>query len=160
MNYFTYFNLALIIVVIVLTALSYYKGKRILFAAIVSFYPAAALYTAFPYKSQFMLLKGGNDQMFYSHAIIFGVFFILSFLAANRIVHGGGSNVGVFGFIEALLLSVSVVLLTVALTLHILPTRDIYGLSASIQNFFMRDIGYFVSMIVPMVAVFWMGRRY
>ena len=160
MIHLNYFNIALIVVVAVLTALSYYKGKRTLFAIIVSFYPAAALYAAFPWKSQFMFFGGGADQIFYSHALIFGVFFVLAFLTASRIVHSEGSHIGISGFMEALLLSVSVVLLTVALSFHILPSKDIYDLSASIQNFFTRDVGYFVSMVVPMAVVYWMARRW
>lgn len=157
---FTYFNIALIIVVAVLTALSYYKGKRTLFALIVSFYPAAGLYAAFPYKAQFLFFNATQDQVFYSHVLMFAVFFVLSYLAFGRIVHSDGSHSGVSGFIEALSLSISIVLLTVALSFHILPYSDIYGLSESIQSFFSADLGYFVSMIAPMVAVYWMGRRY
>jgi hypothetical protein len=78
----------------------------------------------------------------------------------SRIIHSDGTQRGVMGFVDALLLSISVVLLTVALSFHILPTRDIYDLSTSIQNFFTKDIGYFVSVVVPIAVIFWMGRRY
>lgn len=160
MQYLTYFNLALIIVVAALTALSYYRGKRVLLSLIVSFYPAAALYAAFPYKASALLFKGNSEQIFYSHAIIFLVFFVFAYFAVGKIVHSEGSHNGISGFMEALLLSVSIVLLTVALSFHILPARDIYGFSSQIENFFTQDLGYFVSMIVPIAAIFWMRGRY
>lgn len=160
MMYTTYFNLAFIIVIAALTALSYYKGKRMLFSLIVSFYPAAALYASFPYKANFLLLSANSEQVFYSHAIIFAVFFAFSYFAVGKIVHSEGSHHGVAGFIEALLLSLSVVLLTVAACFHVLPSRDIYGLSTQIENFFTRDLGYFVSVLLPVAVVYWMRNRY
>jgi len=67
---------------------------------------------------------------------------------------------GVGGFIEALLLSISVVLLTVALTFHILPYRDIYNLGAQLQTFLNGDLGYFISVAAPMGVIYWMTSRY
>ncbi len=155
------FNIALIAVIALLTAFSFYKGKVTLFSLIVSFYPAAALYASFPWKSTFILMNDNANQIFYSHALIFAVFFILSFFVARRIVHSDGNRAGVVGFVDALALSVSVVLLTVALTLHILPYKDIFGLSKSLQTFLSGSSGYFVSIAVPVAVLYWMtGRRY
>ncbi len=155
------FNIALIVVIALLTALSFYKGKSTLFSLIVSFYPAAVLYASFPYKANFILLKANNEQIFYSHAIIFAVFFLLSFLVARRIVHSDGMRSGVVGFLDALFLSASVVVLTLVLCFHVLPYRDIYNLGAQFQNFFSSSLGYFVSSFAPMFVLYWMtGRRY
>ncbi|MCF7865097.1 MAG: hypothetical protein K9M11_01140 [Candidatus Pacebacteria bacterium] len=155
------FNITLIVVIAILTALSFYKGKSTLFSLIVSFYPAAILYASFPYKAKFILFKDSGEHIFYSHAIIFGIFFILSFLIARRIVHSSGTRSGIVGFLDALFLSASVVILTLALCFHILPYRDIYNLGAQFQNFFSSSLGYFVSVFIPMVVVYGMtGRRY
>jgi hypothetical protein len=156
-----YFNLTLIVVVAVLTALSFYKGRGTLFSLIVSFYPASIMYAAFPYKEKFLFFNDSNQQIFYSHALIFLIFFFLSFLVARRIVYSTGTRSGIIGFFDALFLSVSVVLLTVALTFHILPYQDIYNLAAQFQNFFSSSLGYFVSILCPIVVLYAMtGRRY
>lgn len=155
------FNITLAITIALLTALSFYKGKGTLFSIIVSFYPAAIFYSAFPYKSKFIFFNDSSIQVFYSHALMFGVFFALSFFVARRIVHSDGTRSGFVGFLDALFLSISVVLLTVALSFHVLPYRDIYGLGAQFQNFFSGSLGYFISVLMPMVVLYWMtGRRY
>ncbi|HEY1037542.1 MAG TPA: hypothetical protein VGE62_03070 [Candidatus Paceibacterota bacterium] len=154
-------NIALLVVIALLTGLSFYKGKTVLFSLIVSFYPAAALYASFPYKKNFIFMDDNAAQVFYSHAIIFAAFFALSFFVARRIVHSDGNRSGVVGFVDALALSVSVVLLSTALTYHVLPYRDVYGLSKALQTFLSGNLGYFVSMSVPVAVIFWMtGRRY
>ena len=153
-------NIILIVVVAALTALSYFKGKRILFALIVSFYPASIIYLSFPYKEKFLFSTANSLNTFYSHVFIYLVFFILSYFVANRIVHADGTHSGVGGFFEALLLSASVVILTTALAFHILPYRDIYNLGTEIQTFLSSDLGYFVSVISPMAVVYWMTNRY
>lgn len=155
------FNITLLVVIALLTALSFYKGKSTLFSLIVSFYPAAMLYASFPYKEKMLLFKDTNEHIFYSHAIIFAVFFALSFWVARRIVHSDGTRSGFVGFLDALFLSISVVILTVALCFHVLPYRDIYNLGSQFQNFFSGSLGYFVSMFAPMFVLYWMtGRRY
>lgn len=156
-----YFNLTLIIVVAILTALSFYKGKSTLFSLILSFYPAAIMYASFPYKAKFIFFNANNSQIFYSHALIFLVFFTLSFLVSRRIVFSTGTRAGIIGFIDALFLSIAVVVLTVALTFHVLPYKDIYNLSTQFQNFFSSSSGYFVSILGPVVVLYAMtGRRY
>lgn len=155
------FNITLVIVIAVLTALTFYKGKGLLFSLLVSFYPASIMYASFPYKAKFLFSTTSAQNTFYSHLGIFAVFFILSFLVARRIVHSDGTRGGFIGFLDALLLSASVVVLTVALTFHILPYRDIYSLGAQFQNFFSGSLGYFVSIVSPMAVLYYMtGRNY
>jgi hypothetical protein len=155
------FNIALLITVALLTILTFYKGKSVLFSLIVSFYPAVLFYTTFPYKEKFVLFKDTSLHVFYSHALIFAVFFLLSFFVARRIVHSDGTRSGFVGFLDALFLSISVVLLTVQLSFHVLPYRNIYSLGSQFQSFFISPLGSFVSVLIPVVVLYWMtGRRY
>jgi len=155
-----YFNITLVVLIAILTALSYFKGKRLLFALIVSFYPAAALYIAFPYKDNFIFMKDNAMQVFYSHMAIFAVFFVIIGFATYRITHADGIHSGLAGFFEALALSASITLLIIALSFHVLPYRDIFGLSSDVQNFFISGLGYFVSVLVPIGVIAWFTRRY
>ncbi len=155
------FNITLIVVVAILTILSFYKGKSTLFALIVSFYPSFVLYTSFPFKKSLIFLNDNANQVFYSHVLIFAVIFLGFFFVARRIIHSDGNRSGFVGFIDALMLSVSVVLLTSALTFHVLPYKDIFGFGKEIQTFLSSSLGYFVSVAVPVFVVYWMtGRRY
>lgn len=153
-------NLTLIAVVLILTAISFYRGRSILYSIILAFFPAAALYAAFPFKQQMLFFRGNTDQLFYSNLIIFLGFFVLAFFGAVKIVHNEYTRSGLHGFIDALVLSISVVLLTTALTFHILPYRDIYHLGSYFQSFLSSKNGYFVSMLIPVVTIYWMTRRY
>ncbi len=153
-------NVTLIIVVLLLTVISFYRGRSILYSIILAYFPAAILYASFPYKQQFIFFKGGADELFYSNLLIFLGFFCIAFLGTIRIVHGGGTRTGLHGFIDSLVLSISVVLLTTALTFHILPYRDIYHLGSFVQTFLSSKMGYFVSMLVPVITIYWMTRRY
>lgn len=153
-------NLTLITVVLLLTVISFYRGRSILYSIILAFFPAAILYAAFPFKQQMLFFTNGADQLFYSNLIIFLGFFALAFLGAVRIVHSEYTRSGIAGFVDALALSISVVLLTTALTFHILPYRDIYHLGSYVQGFLSSKNGYFISMLIPVVTIYWMTRRY
>jgi hypothetical protein len=159
-SYLPTLNLALGIVVLLLTVISFYRGRSVLYSIIIAYFPAAVLYDAFPYKQEMLFFKSNADQLFYSNLIIFLIFFCLAFFGAIRIIHSEGSRAGFHGFIDSLVLSVSVVLLTTALTFHILPYRDIYHLGSFVQGFLSGKLGYFVSMLVPVVTIYWMTRRY
>lgn len=153
-------NITLITVVLLLTVISFYRGRSILYSIILAFFPAAVLYAAFPFKQQMLFFKDGSDQLFYSNLIIFFGFFALAFFGAVRVIHSENTRSGLAGFIDSLVLSVSVVLLTTALTFHILPYKDIYHLGSYVQSFLSSTNGYFVSMLIPVVTIYWMTRRY
>ncbi|MBU3668547.1 MAG: hypothetical protein FGM57_01110 [Candidatus Taylorbacteria bacterium] len=159
-SYLSTLNITLIAVVLLLTIISFYRGRSILYSIILAYFPAAILYASFPYKKQMLFFQNGADQLFYSNLIIFLIFFCLSFFGAIRIVHSGESRAGLHGFIDALVLSISVVLLTTALTFHILPYKDIYNLGTLVQSFLSSKMGYFVSTLVPVITIYWMTRRY
>lgn len=156
---FSLINITLVVTTLLLTVISFYRGRGVLFSAIVSFYPAIALYASFPYTQKFIFFKENTEQIFYSHVLIFAVFFIIVFLVSRQIIHAEGHRIGFRKVLDSLLLSVSVVLLTTALCFHILPSRDIFNLSRDIQNFLTSDLGYFISMLAPTLVVYSMTRR-
>lgn len=159
-SYISALNLTLIVVVLILTAITFYRGRSILYSIILAFFPAATLYAAFPYKKEMLFFKDTTEQLFYSNLFIFFIFFCLAFFGVIRIVHSGMGRSGLHGFVDALVLSISVVLLTTALTFHILPYKDIYNLGSYVQSFLSSKMGYFVSMLIPVATIYWMTRRY
>lgn len=159
-SYVSALNITLIAVILLLTVISFYKGRALLYSIILAFFPAAILYAAFPYKKEFIFFKDTTEQLFYSNLVIFLVFFILAFFGAVRIIHSDSIRSGIHGFIDSLVLSISVVLLTTALTFHILPYKDIYNLGTFVQGFLSGKLGYFFSMLIPVITIYWMTRRY
>lgn len=152
-------NIVLLAVVIVLSIIAFYKGKSVLFSIIVSFYPAAIIYKAFPYTEKFIFFKDGGQQIFLSHVILFLIVFIPILFASMRIVHGGENRYGFWGIIDSVLLSLSVVALTIVLTSHVIPAKDIYSLSSATEDFFRSDLGYFLSVLCPVGVVYWLSRH-
>ncbi len=147
-------NITILIAIGALMLLAYYKGSRILLSVIVSFYPSSMLYASLPIKDSILLLGKSGIELLYSHALIFGIIFLIVFFAVFRIMGHENLGYGTARWINALLIGGSVVLVVLALTFHILPAYNIFQIENSgIRNFWMSDWGYFTSMIVPIVAV-------
>ncbi len=152
-------NIVLLIVFAVIAIFAFYKGKGIIFGVITSFYPAIVVYKAFPYIDNVIFFKDTSLQIFLSHLLVFFVIFVPIFFAVQRITHTSGGRGGISGLIDAALLAVSVIGLSLVLSLHILPARDIYNLTSSMLKFFNSELGYFLSLVVPLGVIFHMSRR-
>lgn len=152
-------NLVLIISFAVIALFAFYKGKRVLFGVITSFYPAIVIYSAFPYIDNVILSKDTKLHLFLSHLLVFFIIFIPIFFAVQRVTHSSGSRIGIKGFVDAILLSVSIIALSIVLTLHILPARDIYNLTSSMLKFFNSPLGYFLSLAIPLGVIYHLSKR-
>lgn len=152
-------NLVLIISLIAVALFAFYKGKRFLFGVITSFYPAIVVYKAFPYIDNFIFSKDTALHLFISHLAIYFVIFLPIFFAVQRVTHSSGSRSGLAGIIDALLLSLSIISLSLVLTLHILPARDIYNLTSNMLKFFNSPLGYFLSLALPLGVIFHLSKR-
>ncbi|MEN9649546.1 MAG: hypothetical protein RL094_513 [Candidatus Parcubacteria bacterium] len=153
------FNIALFAVIACLSLLAYYRGTSILFCLISSFYPAIVIYKAFPYTENFIFFKKTSSEVFLSHAALFVLIFIGIYFIMRRITHADAIMGGVSGVLDAVLLAVSITALTLVLSLHILPSRDIYNLSGTIEKFFRSDMGYFLSLLLPLGVMFHISKR-
>jgi hypothetical protein len=97
--------------------------------------------------------------VFLSHAALFVLIFIGIYFIMRRITHADAIMGGVSGVLDAVLLAVSITALTLVLSLHILPSRDIYNLSGTIEKFFRSDMGYFLSLLLPLGVMFHISKR-
>ena len=153
------FNIALIATLVLLVILTFYKGRGLMYSLIIAFYPTAVIFSSFPYLSKVIIMKDTAFHIYLSNAAVFLVIFILVFLVTRGLSHYDGARGGIRGFIDALLLSLSVILLVMAITFHILPARDIYSLTADLRDFFVSGLGYFVCVLAPIVVLLAMTRR-
>lgn len=151
-------NIIIVVLIIAFTLLTHFKGARILLTAIVTFYPASMIYAAIPSKGTMLLLGKTGTGLFYSHALIFLGVFLLVFFSIYKITQNEGLHFGVQRWVNATLISVSFVLLLVALSLHVLPAYDIFQLGAKAQNFWTSNTGYLLSLIIPIITIWKVSR--
>lgn len=152
-------NFVILIVFLIVAIFAYYKGKEIIFSIIASFYPAIVVYKAFPYIDNVIFFDDTAFQVFLSHLLVFLVIFTPIFFAVQRVMYASGGGRGIWGFIDAALLSVSIISLSLVLTLHILPARDIYNLTSSALKFFNEPLGYFLSLTLPLGVIYHASKR-
>jgi hypothetical protein len=155
------FNIALIATLVVLVILTFYKGRGIMYSIIIAFYPTAVIYASIPavYLTMITAVKDTSFHIYLSLAFVFLVIFALVFLVTRRLSHYEGARGGIAGFVDALLLSVSVILLVMTITFHVLPARDIFSLTTDIRAFFTSGIGHLVCVLAPIVVLLTMTRR-
>jgi hypothetical protein len=153
--------LALYIVLLTLILLCFLRGKHVLFNIILMTYPTIVIYNAI------LEATGGDflDKMnfglssFSMHAILFGLVLIPVYISMIRIVDEFRLHHNIKGAAESLLLSLGIVLLTIAVCFHVLPDKDVFNLDKPFELFFQTNMGYLVCMIVPMVSVFILSKK-
>lgn len=151
-------NLIIFALIVCFTLLTHLRGARLTLTAILSFFPASLIYLAIPSKDSLLLLGTKGAGLFYSHALIYGVLFMFVYFSVYKITQNEGLHFGVKKWINSILISVSFVLLLVALSFHILPSYDIFELGTKAQNFWTSNFGYLVSIIFPIIMVWKISR--
>ncbi len=153
-------NLIVVISVVVFTILTYLRGSRILLASIISFYPASMVYAVLPAKEKMLFLGTDGVSLFYSHAAIFFVIFIILFYAVYKIISHAYLGHAIGKWLNAFLVGGSFVLLLVALSFHILPAYNIFQITNSdIRSFWLSDWGYLACIVAPLIAIFKVARK-
>lgn len=152
-------NIVILAVFAIVAIFAYYKGKEMIFSIIASFYPAIVIYKAFPYIDSVIFFKETALQVFLSHLLVFAVIFIPIFFAVQRVMYASGGGKGIWGVLDAVFLSISIISLSIVLTLHILPARDIYNLTSGALKFFNSPLGYFLSLAIPLGVIYHVSKR-
>ncbi len=159
MDYLNIINLIVTASIAILALLAYYKGTRMLLTGIISFYPASLLYMALPIKDKMLFLGTEGPSLFYSHAFIWGVLFLISFFAIYKITQYGSLGFGAHKLINAILIGASFTMLVIAIGFHVLPSYNIFQLTnADITSFWTSDWGYVLALFVPLIAIWRVGR--
>jgi hypothetical protein len=151
-------NIIVVVLIIIFTLLSHLKGARITLTSIVSFYPASMIYAAIPNKANILFLGTKGAGLFYSHALVYGVIFILVFFSIVKIMQNENLHFGIQRWVNAVLISTSFVILLVALSLHVLPAYDVFELGTKAQNFWTSNTGYLISLIAPILVIWKVSR--
>jgi phosphoglycerol transferase MdoB-like AlkP superfamily enzyme len=152
-------NITVLVSVLALAFLAYYKGSRILLTAIISFYPSSMIYQAIPSKEKALFLGTEGTGLFYSHALIFGLVFTIVFLAVYRITQNEGLGHGNKRLINAFLIGSSFTVVVIALCFHVLPSYNIFQLTnSSVTGFWNSNYGYLTAICLPLLAIWRLSR--
>ncbi len=152
--------LTLYIVLLFLILFSFVRGKDFLFKIIIMAYPAIVIYKSIvEYFSAEKINKLLGLSAFLNNLILFLIILIPVYIAMHRIIESYRVHHNVKGILESVLLSLGIVLLTIGICFHVLPDKDIFNLDKPFEIFFQTNLGFMVSMIVPMISVFLMSKK-
>jgi hypothetical protein len=149
--------IVLAIVFVVFGSIGFYFGRSKLIAFVLAFYPATLLYSNFPYLEKFTFWRADANQVALSHALVFLIFFIISWIVIHAVYHedfglGGGERMFQVG-----ILALMCVVVFLAFMHIVVPLQGVYAFSPSIAGLFGAGT-FFWWLLVPLVGVY-LGAR-
>ncbi len=137
----------ILIVAVLLCAYGSMKGKDKIISLIASLYPAAMVYSVFPYTENLIFFKQTALQISISHFVIFLVFLVLIHLALNKVFSAHSFYRG--GFAGVILISLATTGLLIAMAYHLSGFRNLLFLSPNLIPLFSGQLAYFIWLIIP-----------
>ena len=156
------FSLDFIVIAITLFILfvfSMHFGKGAIITLIFSLYIGLLTYLHFPYIEQFLFFNETETQLFFSNAIIFIAFVIISYIILGRVVYSDFSEKTHEQLLEAGLLSAAATLLLLAFSYQVLPITTLYNFGEPVDALFESSTFFFLWLIIPLAAVLLTTRR-
>jgi len=151
------FILAICFAVFLVFGLYFGKGKLI--SLLLAFYPAAFLFSIFPYLSLMVPAKTAPLQQVVIESVVFGVFFLAIYYFLQRLIWLDFSFSTVAKFVEAGILSLSGVILVILYMKVVVPFGGVYSFSGWIAPLFATKNLIFWWFFAPLVALFFISRR-
>jgi len=145
----------LAIIFIVCFAYGFWKGRGALLAVVVSLYPAAVLYSAFPYTQDITVTAASLTQAPFTRLIIFALFVLLVRFCFRRLFSGGGFDYG-YGSNRLLSIAIASIVSTgliVALQYHLSGLRSLHAWNISIVTLISSSTAYFIWLVLPMAVI-------
>jgi len=153
-------NLTLGIVILVMTLLAFYRGRKVLYVMLISFFPAVMLYQAFthwhPVTS--VLPAGFFSDTFNYRLGLFTIIYIFIFYIIQRIVGYEISRKGVHKALDSVFLSLGLVSESCILIFQTLALPDFYHLSSPIEVFLASASGTVIMLIVALFSLLYSSR--
>jgi hypothetical protein len=153
-------NLTLGIVILVMTLLAFFKGRKILYVLLISFFPAVMLYQAFtkwqPVTS--ILPDGFFSDTFNYRLGLFAIIYIFIFFIIQRVVGYEISRKGIHKILDSVLLSLGLVAESCILIFQILSLPDFYHLSSPVVLFLASASGTVILLIIALFSLLYSSR--
>lgn len=156
------FSLDLVVIattLLILFAFSIRFGKGAIITLIFSFYVGLLTYLHFPYTERFLFFTETETQLFFSNAVIFIAFVIISYIILGRVVYSDFLKKRHERLIEAGLLSAAATLLLLAFSYQILPVTTLYNFGEPVDALFESSTFFFLWLVIPLGVVLLTTRR-
>ncbi len=153
-------NLTLGIVIVVMTLLAFFKGRKILYSLMLSFFPTVMMYQAFTHWSVFVDVfpKGFFEDSFTNRVGFFLVVYIFMFYIIQRLIGYEISRRGLHKILDSVFLSLGLVAESLILIFQTLGLPDFYHLSSSVEAFVSSAAGTVIMLIVAVFALMYSSR--
>lgn len=153
-------NLTLGIVILVMTLLAFYRGRKVLYVLLISFFPAVMLYQAFTHWHPItsMLPDGFFTDTFNYRLSLFTIIYIFIFYIIQRIIGYEISRKGVHKILDSVFLALGLVSESFILIFQTLSLPDFYHLSTPIELFLASASGTVIMLIVALFSLLYSSR--
>ncbi len=153
-------NLTLGIVILVMTLLAFYRGRKILYVLLISFFPAVMLYQAFAHWNLItaVMPSGFFGQVFSYRLGLFFVIYIFIAYVIQRIIGYEISRKGVHKILDSIFLALGLVSESFILIFQTLSLPDFYHLSPSIEIFLASASGTVLMLAVALFSLLYSSR--
>ncbi|MEI8061770.1 MAG: hypothetical protein WCG97_00530 [bacterium] len=153
-------NLTLGIVIVVMTLLAFFKGRKILYSLMLSFFPAVMMYQAFTHWGIFVdaFPKGFFEGSSTNRVGFFLVVYIFMFYIIQRLIGYEISRRGLHKILDSVFLSLGLVAESLVLIFQTLGLPDFYHLSSSVEVFVASAAGTVIMLIVAVFALMYSSR--
>lgn len=153
-------NLTLGIVILVMTLLAFYKGRKILYGLLIAFFPAVMIYQSFtnwhPIVSA--LPDGFFKDSFVNRLGFYIVIFIFIFYIINKIIGFEIVRHGLHKVLDSIFLSLGLVSESFILIFQTLALPDFYHLSSPIEGFIASSSGVVIMLIIAVFSLLYSSR--
>ncbi len=141
---------AFLLVAAIAALYGFYAGRDRLAIFILAVYPAALLYTIFPYGDWIFKNFGGGPWI---PLFLFLGIFVACIIALSQMV---SPNMGgaLSGLPSLLIMAVAFATAVLGIATHIVPVTQIYQFTPAITTLFSGSIPFFLSLAAPLLAMF------
>lgn len=153
-------NLTLGVVILVMTLLAFYKGRKILYVMLISFFPAVMLYQAFTLWNLVtsILPDGFFGDTFDYRLGLFSVIYIFIFYIIQRVVGYEISRRGMHKVLDSVFLSLGLVSESFLLIFQTLDLPNFYKLSPPVEAFLASSSGTVMMLIIALFSLLYSSR--
>ncbi len=153
-------NIVLGCVILAMTLLAFYKGRKLLYCLLIAFFPAVLIYQAFTNWPVFtnMLPAGFFAGQFNNRLGFYIVVFIFCLYIVNKIITFDIRRYGIHRVIDSVLLAAGMVSESFILIFHTLAGPDFYHFSSPVESFLSTTSAYVIMLVFAMFAVLYSSR--
>lgn len=153
-------NLTLGIVILVMTLLAFYKGRKVLYVLLISFFPSVMLYEAFIhwYPVTSNLPNGFFTDTFNYRLGLYIIIYIFNYYIIQRIIGYEISRKGLTKVLDSVFLALGLVSESFILIFKTLSLPDFYHLSSPIEGFISSGSGAVILLILVLFSLLYSSR--